>query len=163
MFERIQKWLALRSYRANLGHLLVDRYGRERRYTPPQVLTTIKQHRLSERYAAYACAMFCSKRAYDDFVASRLARTDIPITPLAETSTPLWFDIPAYDWPAHHELTTEIHHYGFSHNADFGPHYSDHSSGDFGDAYHHGGGDSHHGGGHDGGGHHGGGHDGFSH
>lgn len=99
MLQRIQKWLALRNYRVNLGHLLVDRYGRERHYTPPQVLTTIKFHRLSERYAAYACVMYCSKRAYDDFVASGVPRADIRIAPLTESNVPLWAGSSVQDWP----------------------------------------------------------------
>ena len=157
MLERIQKWLALRRYRATLGYLLVDRYGRERHYTPPQVLTTIKRHRLSERYAAYACAMFCSKGAYDDFVAINQTRIESRTAPLTESSVPLWADVPTQEWPEHHHVTAELQHvYGFSQHHDLGVDHSDHFSGHFSEGY------DHHGHSHDGSGHDAGGHGGSS-
>lgn len=161
MLERIQKWLALRSYRTQLSHLLVRRYGREHHYTPPQVLTTIREHGLSERYAAYACAMFCSKRAYDGFVAIGVAAAAISVPPATESSLPLWAGMAIQGWPEHHQVTAELQEsHGVSHSLDFGSDYSDHSSGYFGDGHSHGDGHAHHGGGHDGGGHDGGGHGG---
>ncbi len=161
MFERIRKWLALRSYRSNLGHLLVERYGRERYYTPAQVLTTIKLHRFSEHYAAYACVMFCSKRSYENFAAATLPTRDSTVAPLAEPNIPIWADTYVMDWPAHSEIVAELNHrYGPASHGDFG---ADHHSASFGDHYdaaatlHHDGA-AH--GGYDGGGHHGSGYGG---
>lgn len=160
MFERIRKWLALRSYRADLGHLLLKRYGRARSYTPPQVLTTIKLHRFSERYAAYACAMFCSKRSYEDFAAA-VPQADAAMAPRTGPNIPVWASAIALDWPVHGELIAELSHsYGHSDHSNFA---ADHHFGSF-DSHHDTGTSSHHDGGHyggyDGGGHHDGGHDG---
>jgi len=104
MLERIRKWLALGRYRGNLGYFLVARYGRERSYTPAQVLTTIRIHGLNEPYAAYACAMFCSKAAYASFAASVTAQT----FPQFASSIPLPPPEFVADWPDHHDAIAEL-------------------------------------------------------
>jgi hypothetical protein len=139
--------LAVRSYRKRLGRLLVQRYGRERQYTPPQVLTTIKLNGLSERFAPYACAMFCSKHAYSEFVDSRVPKAGPSIDPLKEASVPLWAGVLAQDWPPHHEIVTDLGETAWDHGVDLGSgHFGDHATdvGEQGDA---GGGGSHDGGG----------------
>jgi hypothetical protein len=110
LLHGLAKWNALRRYRENLPRLLVERYGRERRYTPAQVLTTIKLHSFSERFAPYACAMFCSKRAYADVVASHAPRTDSSFQPLDNASIPLWAAISVQDWPTHEAVVTDMGH-----------------------------------------------------
>jgi hypothetical protein len=158
VFERIRKWTALRSYRSKLPLLLVKRYGYEQQYTPAQVLTTIKLHELNLRYAPYACAMFCSKQAYGDFVAMRRSTAEAKIAPSDMSAYPLWSEVGGTDWPAHHEITTELHHsVGYdSPWADAG--HSHHDGGGAFDGGHHAGAD--YGGGYDGGGDSGGGYDG---
>jgi hypothetical protein len=122
ILHRLAKWVAVRSYRNHLGPLLVGRYGRERRYTPAQVLTTIKLHGLSERFAAYACVMFCSKQAYSEFVANQVASAGPSVSPLKDSSVPLWAGVLVQDWPTHHHVV-----------ADLGHSQSDLGSGPFGD------------------------------
>jgi len=151
MRHRLAKWNALRNYRARLPRLLVERYGRERRYTPPQVLTTIKVHRLSERFAPYACAMFCSKAAYTDFVASHVPRYETFLSPLDNPSIPLWALVSLQDWPSHDAVVTDIGHSHWGHyNGDFASDHAAHDHSDLSHGHHHGGGDgydtSHHGG-----------------
>src|SRR4051812_6506397 len=107
MLNGLAKWNALRNYRSKLPRLLVERYGRERRYSPAQVLTTIKLHRLSERFAPHACAMFCSKRAYADFVASHVPKTEIPFQPL-DPSMPLWAGVSIQHWPTHEAIVNDL-------------------------------------------------------
>src|SRR6478735_7414021 len=110
MFDGLAKWIALRSYRQALPRFLVERYGREPHYTPAQVLTTIQVHRLSERFAPYACAMFCSKRAYDDFAARHVVKGDTSLHSLSEPSFHLW-PVLLEDWPTHHEIVVEMGHH----------------------------------------------------
>jgi hypothetical protein len=105
IFERFLKWSAIRSYRANLGHLLVERYGRGRRFTPAQVLATIKRYGFNERYAPYACALFCSKRAYDEFVGQQAS-----VAPLEQSSVAHLAGITTQAWPRHHEIVSDLHH-----------------------------------------------------
>lgn len=161
IIKRLRKWLALSSYKANLPSLLVQRYGRGRRYTPAQVLTTIQRHRLSERYAAYACAMFCSERAYSQFLTKQGATTDW--SQASDNDHSLRWAVTNIDWPIHREAVTELRLFSYG---DFAPsHFTIGShSNDHHDVSHHhdsfgyDGGDWHHGGsdGHDGsGGHHG--------
>jgi hypothetical protein len=107
MLERIRKWWAIHGYRRRLGRLLVQRYGRERFYRPPQVLTTIKEHGLSERYAAHACAMFCSKTAYTDFLANHDRRRD-DVAPLAVSEAPIWLGMVGHDWPVHGDAIADV-------------------------------------------------------
>jgi hypothetical protein len=167
LFERIRKWRALRGYKNNLPYLLATRYGRERFYTPAQVLSTIKEHRLSEPFAAIACAMFCSKKGYAGFAARRADET---FAPLVDGSAPPWLGMDLSYWPAHQDVVVELHHsFGDSlhwtpstdHGGHFSHHFGDGFSGDsFGD---HGGGGLDHGGGgldHGGGGFDHGGHSG---
>ncbi|MFZ5891780.1 MAG: DUF6559 family protein [Myxococcota bacterium] len=163
--EQLRKWLALRSYRKQLPHLLVARYGRDATYTPPQVLTTIKTHRLNERYAAYACVMFCSKRAYSEFFTNPQWAEATSVAS-SDTSPPMWAGMVAADWPAHHEIATELHlAHGHSTDGQWASHGADspgHVGNDHDGAYHH----DHTGwdaggGGYDGGGY-GGGYDGGS-
>lgn len=106
--QRLARWNAIRGYRENLPRLLVARYGRERRYTPQQVLATIKQHRLSERYAAFACVMFCSKEAYSKFVANHAPSAEVPASPLDDSSIPLWAAAAIADWPAHESVAIDL-------------------------------------------------------
>ena len=114
MLERIRKWLALRRYQTDLGCFLVRRYGRERCYTPAQVLTTIRVHELSARYAAYACAMFCSKAAYATFAASVSAQA----FPHLASSFPLPLPQFVGDWPEHHDAIAELcHSYGLANDS----------------------------------------------
>ncbi len=110
IFERFRKWAAVRSYRANLGRLLVERYGRGRRYTPAQVLLTIKLHGFNERYAPYACAMFCSKRAYVEFVAERSSGGEAGAAPLLGLSLAQCSAIDTSAWPDHHDIVSDPHH-----------------------------------------------------
>lgn len=73
MFDAIRKRFALRQYCGRLPRLLKQRYGSARSFTPAQVITTIRKYRMNEKHAQYACALFCSEKAYSDFVAkSRL-------------------------------------------------------------------------------------------
>ena len=155
LVDRFAKWLALTGYRNRLGPLLVQRYGRERYYTPPQVLTTIKVSGMSERFAPYACAMFCSQAAYSEFAAKQRPNAASPVDPLKDSSAPLWAYVAVQDWPTHAHALSDLGHAIQSHLSDFGSG----PFGDHGDIGHHGdiGGGGHHGGGaHDGGG---GGHD----
>ena len=64
MLEGLTRRYAVWRYRNVLPAALVRRYGRNRAYTPAQVVTTIRVERLSERYAPYACALFCTKREF---------------------------------------------------------------------------------------------------
>jgi hypothetical protein len=160
MLNRLAKWRALRSYRARLPRLLVERYGRERHYTPPQVLTTIKLHRLSERFAPYACALFCSKRGYADFLASHVPKTELFVEPLDNSLISLWAMCAIEHWPVYDAAVTDIGdaywdqhagHLGRDHLAHYPSDVSDRHHGGVGghDGSHHGGagGDgSHHGG-----------------
>jgi hypothetical protein len=144
LLDRIARWAALRRYRSKLGPLLLQRYGRQAHYTPPQVLTTIKLHGLNERFAPLACAMFCSKQAYVDF-AARLPKDrphGAPPDPSPDSAAWLWTEP---TWPEHHDAiahvsTSSWEHGGADHAgsdtvAAFGGH---HDGGHHGD--HHGGG-----------------------
>jgi len=150
MLHGLVKWNAIRGYRARLPRLLVERYGREHRYTPTQVLATIKLLRLSERFAPYACAMFCSKRAYADFVASHVPKTETPFQPLDYSSMPLWAVVSIQDWPRHEAVVTDMGHAHWDqHGHDFPSDSLAHYSSEFGDGHHSGAGghdDAHHGG-----------------
>ncbi|HEY3496977.1 MAG TPA: DUF6559 family protein [Polyangiaceae bacterium] len=74
MFEGLARRYAVWRYRAVLPRALVRRYGRNPGYTPAQVLATIRAQGLSQQYAAYACALFCSKRAVRAHVARETER-----------------------------------------------------------------------------------------
>jgi hypothetical protein len=118
------------------------------------VLATIRVHRLSERYAAYACAMFCSKRAYSEFVEARRRSAD---SSTVSTTDPIVLHSAAVqDWPEHRQVATELSHYGgdpyWSSGSDHSGHY-----GDWGGGHDTGGGSYDGGGGGDGGGGDGGG------
>lgn len=146
VLDRLAKWVAVRSYRKRLGRLFVQRHGRERHYTPPQVLTTIKVNGLSERFAPYACAMFCSKQSYSEFVEKQVQHAASSVDPLRESSVPLWIGL-AQHWPTHHEVVAEFGHAHWDHGAHAGPsHVGDHPAdlGDHGDASHGSGGDGSH-------------------
>jgi hypothetical protein len=145
--------------------LLAQRYGRLPRYTPPQVLATLRADGLSETYAAYACAMFCSKQAYDAFVATRARATQDPSGSFEGSSdVAVWASFDASGWPTHDELVVDLP----AVNADNGSHFDwggggehhggDHSLGGHFDGGHHGGdfdgGGSYGDGGSDGGSHH---------
>jgi hypothetical protein len=164
LFERIRKWRALRGYKSNLPYLLRSRYGREPYYTPAQVLATIKEHGLSEPFAALACAMFCSKQGYAGFAARRGHET---LGPVADGGVP-WVGMDLSYWPTHHDVVVELHdslgdslqwtsstdHGGyFSHHFGDG-FWGDHAGGSSGDGFDPGGGG--HSGGDGGGGHSGG-------
>lgn len=147
LFDRLARWQALRGYRGRLGSLLVGRYGRQRCYTPPQVLTTIKLYGLNERFAPYACAMFCSERAYSEFVAKHVSRSET-VEPLTNSDVPLWVGTHWDDWPTHQQVVADLGQHDASdhfqhHLADFGHHGLDHGN--------HGSDGGHHGGSHDGG------------
>jgi hypothetical protein len=102
---RVVRWWAIRQYRSTLAYMLVKRYGARRSYTPPQVLTTIKVHGLNARYAAHACAMFCTERAYNEFVAKHVKGGSA-----AEQFSPLWIGAGDYDdaWIPHAEIVSEV-------------------------------------------------------
>ena len=162
MFERLRRWAALSEYKHKLPVLLVRRYGRRQAYTPPQILTTIKVHRLNVRYAAYACAMFCSKQAYAAFLAKEGSNVESgTFAPLHASVVPVSFGFDIATWPAYEDLVANVpHSVPDSHGWDSATHHSGdmmHRDGDWGthhEAYSHGGfdgGGSHHGGGHDGG------------
>ena len=76
LFERVDRWWSARAYRRKLPALLARRYGRQARYTPAQVLTTIKAHGVAARYAVLACGMFCSRTSIAQFVEERRLAND---------------------------------------------------------------------------------------
>jgi len=129
ILDRLAKWAAVRRYRARLGRLLVQRYGRERHYTPAQVLTTIKLNGLSERFAPYACVMFCSKHSYAEFVVNQVPSADLTFSPLKDSSVPVWAGVLTQDWPPHHDVVTDLGHASWEHGSglDSG-HFGDHAS-----------------------------------
>ena len=100
MFERLKRWWALRQYRMHLPPSLVERYGRQRYYTPAQVLTTIRRNGLSPAYAAHACVMFCSRNAYQEFLATR-AELPAAVAPLEHGAL-------AYAWPSYEHVANEL-------------------------------------------------------
>jgi hypothetical protein len=159
MWQWIKKRLALFRYRTRLGPLLLVRYGRQRRYTPPQVLTTIKVHGLNEVYAAYACAMYCSKQAYSAFAAARAQHAAAARDAAAVDSTrtdPTWLLWSAAGlslWPKHGDLVAELGHSYSGDDVGHG-HTSSDASPDFDGHFGHDGSDGSGGdhGGHDGGG-----------
>ena len=150
MLHRLAKWKALRSYKARLPPLLVERYGRERHYTPPQVLTTIKLHRLSERFAPYACAMFCSKRGYADFIANHVPKSEIFVPPLDDSLISIWAMGAVEHWPAYDAAMTDIGDSQWDqHAGGLGTDHLAHHPSEVGDPHHDGVGEhdgSHHGG-----------------
>ena len=150
ILDRLAKWAALRGYRARLGPLLVERYGRQRYYTPPQVLTTIKRHGFNERFAPYACAMFCSKQAYSEFAVGHDSKARSPVDPVVASSAAMWAGALSQEWPEHHDVVSDLGGGHWDHDSGFG---SDHVGADSTDiGYGHDAGA----GGHDGGSHGGG-------
>jgi hypothetical protein len=97
----------------------------------------MKLHRLSERFAPYACAMFCSKRAYVDFVASHVLKAETFIPPLDDSSRPLWAVVSIQDWPTHDAVVTDVGRARWDqHGPDVaGGHLADHPS-DLTDGHH---------------------------
>lgn len=65
MIQRIQKWLAIRSYGRILGSKLRRRYGASRYYTPEQVKATVGEHGLNLNRVCYALCMYCD---YGSFI-----------------------------------------------------------------------------------------------
>lgn len=127
----------MRRYRSKLPRLLQERYGRERSFTPAQVLTTIQMSGLSLRFAPYACAMFCTKRAYADFVAERGGRLNAVVAPLESSTVPLWAGVLAESWPAHENVVADLGQSGASLGSDWGANLggdlAGDAGGDFGD------------------------------
>ncbi len=123
MIRWLQKRLALRRYRRELGPSLVARYGRERHYTVNQVRKTAEVLGLNTDYLCYAYADYCSRADFDAHHAST-----------GETC----------DWEAMREEIASS--WGVGHHALAGHHghqHDDHA--DHGAHHHH---DHHHGGGH---------------
>ncbi len=63
MFERIKKYVALKSYINKLGPLLKARYGKLKSYTPKQIKKTISIYGINDYYIGYAYAMFIEKQS----------------------------------------------------------------------------------------------------
>lgn len=136
-FERLARWLALRHYRSKLPRLLRERYGRERYFTPAQVLATIQVGRLNLRFAPYACAMFCTQRAYADFAAKQTGRPNPPFAPLENPTVPLWAGVLTESWPAHEDIVADLGPADGSSGADWNANFRGDlvgdAGGDFGD------------------------------
>jgi hypothetical protein len=150
MWQWIGKRIAIFRYRTKLGPALADRYGRRRRYTPPQVLTTIELHALNKSYAAYACVMYCSRQAYSAFVAQHASKPYPLRQSVVDDSWLLWAFSSPEAWPAYPELEAALGGRDASRTGGSHAHSPDASNGpdEQVTGYDHAGGDSHVGGDH---------------
>ena len=64
MIQRIQRWLAVRSYAKKLGAKLRKRYGTSKYYTPGQVETTVREAGLNLNLVRYALCMYCNRDSF---------------------------------------------------------------------------------------------------
>ena len=127
MWRWIQKRLALRSYRKQLGPALVRRYGREKSYTVNQVRVTAETLGMNMDFVCYALAEYCAQDAFDAHHAAAGEHCDW---------TGMRQEIEA-SWGVGHHHATE-HGFGDSHHgADDGGHHHD-------GGHHDGGGGGHH-------------------
>jgi len=67
MLASIRKWFAVRSFAKELGPKLRERYGAQSKYTPTQVVQTIREGRFNVDYECFALSMFCDRLAFDDY------------------------------------------------------------------------------------------------
>ncbi len=74
--ERVERTQALALYVHELPPVLVERYGYAETYSPGQVCTAIEKAGLSTRAREYACAMFCSRVRFVEWVTSATLSTD---------------------------------------------------------------------------------------
>ena len=67
MLQRIRKWVAIRSYVKGLGPKLQEAYGRQAKYSPTQVIQTIRDGGFSPDFSCFALSLFCDRHSFDDY------------------------------------------------------------------------------------------------
>jgi len=68
IFERFRKRRAIRSYLTVLPPLLKKRFGKHKHYTEGQVLRTLNEAGLNQKYTDYALAMYVSHHEFESLM-----------------------------------------------------------------------------------------------
>jgi len=67
VFRQLRKKRAIKSYLKKLPALLSKDYGKSKKYTPKQVVSTAGRNGLNTLHICYGLAMFCEEGLFDDY------------------------------------------------------------------------------------------------
>ncbi|MCU4676597.1 hypothetical protein N7931_13245 [Catenovulum sp. 2E275] len=68
MFERYTKNKAIKQYHTKLYKCLIRDYGKSFGCNKKQIISSIKRHKLNEKYSVYALAMYLDKEIFCELI-----------------------------------------------------------------------------------------------